>query len=149
MQSAYFEEILDAILAQDTRFSRDAYHFVRESLDFTQRQLFPSDQPSNPAPNPENRHVTGQQLLEGLRDFALQTYGPMALTLLESWGVKRCEDIGDIVFNLVDHGRGMFGKTDNDTREDFRNGFNFQEAFTAPFLPSHTGGPSPKEMREA
>ena len=79
--------------------------------------------------------MSGQQLLEGIREFALRQYGPMAITVLDEWGVRRCEDFGEIVFNLVDHGHGLFGKTETDSREDFKGGYDFEEAFKKPFLP--------------
>jgi uncharacterized repeat protein (TIGR04138 family) len=149
MQSVHFEEILDAILAHDDRFAREAYHLVREALDHTQRKVYPEDKPGSVGGSIENRHVSGQQLLEGLREYALQSFGPMALTVLEAWGVRRCEDIGEIVFNLVDHGRGMFGKTEQDCREDFREGYDFREAFQHPFLPAARRPLRPHQMREA
>lgn len=149
MQSAYFEEILDAILASDERFAREAYHFVREALDHTQRKVYPPEK-TGPVDGPaENRHVSGQQLLEGIRDYGLQSFGPMTLTVLEAWGIHRCEDFGEIVFNLVDHGRGMFGKTERDSRDDFREGYDFREAFERPFLPTGQRRLRPHQMREA
>jgi len=80
------------------------------------------------------RHVSGQELLEGLRRFALDQFGPMAKTVFDHWGVRRCEDFGEIVFNMVE--KGILGKTDQDSREDFRGGFDFEEAFVKPFQPS-------------
>jgi uncharacterized repeat protein (TIGR04138 family) len=149
MQSAYFEEILDAILAQDERFSREAYHFVREALDYTQRKVYPPEKTAQSDSSTETRHVSGRQLLKGIRDYGLQSFGPMTLTVLEAWGIHRCEDFGEIVFNLVDHGRGMFGKTERDSRDDFRDGYDFQEAFQRPFLPAGRRRLRPHQMREA
>jgi len=149
MQSAYFEEILDEILAGDDRFAREAYHFVREALDHTQRKVYPPKKTRSIDGSAENRHVSGLQLLEGIREFGLQLFGPMTLTVLETWGIRRCEDIGEIVFNLVEHGRGMFGKTEKDSREDFRDGYDFREAFQRPFLPAGRRRLRPHQMREA
>jgi uncharacterized repeat protein (TIGR04138 family) len=132
MQSINFDEVIETIQRQDPRYSREAYHFVREALDFTQRQVH-RDERSNAS---ENRHVSGRQLLEGIRDYALSALGPMALFTLQDWGICRCEDIGDIVFNLVDHGKGMFGKTESDSREDFKGGYDFHATFRQPFLPT-------------
>src|ERR1043166_3804233 len=110
MHEATFEEGLDLILAKDSRYQRDAYLFVREALDHTQKTIVKENRG-------EPRHVTGQELLGGIRDFALQQFGPMALTVLEEWGVKRCEDFGEIVFNMVEI--SLLAKTDRDSREDF------------------------------
>ena len=126
MQEVNFDEALDVICAQDPRFARDAYHFIRESLDFTQKLI--SKENRGPI-----RHVTGQELLDGLRQYALQQYGPMAVTVLEEWGVNHCRDFGDIVFNMVEH--SLLAKTEKDSRDDFQNGYDFTDAFRKPFWP--------------
>lgn len=127
MQAINFDEVLDTILSKDQRYQRDAYLFVREGLDFTQRQIGKSNKN-------EVRHITGQELLHGLKEYGLSQYGPMALTVLSEWGVRRCEDFGEIVFNMVEH--GLLSKTEKDNRGDFRDGYVFEEVFRAPFLPS-------------
>jgi len=127
MQEVIFDEALEQILARDTRFHRDAYQFLREALDFTQR-----NQPREP--RAKIRHVTGQELLDGIRRYALEQFGPMAITVLEEWGIRRCEDFGDMVFNMVE--ARLLAKTDQDSRDDFRGGYDFAEAFKKPFLPA-------------
>ena len=126
MQKIGFPEALDRIVAADTRYDKEAYLFLRDALDFTikARKKQKSDL---------SRHVTGQELLEGVRQFALGEFGPMVLTVFESWGIHQCGDIGEIVFNLIR--AGIFGKTDTDSIDDFRNCYDFQEAFVKPFLP--------------
>src|SRR5436190_13157121 len=111
MHEATFEEGLEQILAKDQRYHRDAYHFLREALDFTQKCIVKENRG-------QLRHVSGQELLAGIRDYALTQFGPMALTVLNEWGIKRCEDFGEIVFNMVES--KILAKTDNDTREDFQ-----------------------------
>lgn len=118
--------MLDKILAGDPRYQRDAYLFVREALDFTQKKLTKSERGTV-------RHISGQELLDGIRDYALGQYGPMAHSLLTEWGVQRCEDFGEIVFNLVEW--NILSKTEKDSREDFKGGYDFREAFIRPFLP--------------
>ncbi len=132
MHTVNFEDIVDAIVRLDARYSREAYFFVREALDHTQQSVHKPARPDRKAPD---RHVTGQQLLEGIRLYALDTYGPMTLFVLQELGVRSCEDFGEIVFNLVEHGQGMFGKTEKDSRDDFRPGYDFDSAFRHPFLP--------------
>jgi uncharacterized repeat protein (TIGR04138 family) len=127
MQEVIFDEALAQILAKDARYHRDAYHFLREALDFTQR-----NQPREP--RAKIRHVTGQELLDGIRRYALEQFGPMAITVLEEWGVRRCEDFGDMVFNMVE--ARLLAKTEQDSRDDFRGGYDFTEAFKKPFLPA-------------
>jgi len=128
MHKQDFAEAVSEIRKADPRYDRDAYLFVREGLDFTLKSLKKHQQT-----NPVHRHVTGQELLTGLRQYALDQFGPMAKTVLDYWGVRRCEDFGEIVFNMVD--KGVLGKTDEDSRADFRNGFDFDEAFVHPYRP--------------
>jgi uncharacterized repeat protein (TIGR04138 family) len=127
MHEVNFDEAVEQILAQDERFHRDAYTFMREALDFTQKLI-----------GKENlgkvRHVTGQELLDGLRQYALQQFGPMTVTVFEEWGILNCKDFGDIVFNMVEI--GLLAKTDRDSRDDFQNGYDFTDAFRRPFWPA-------------
>jgi uncharacterized repeat protein (TIGR04138 family) len=128
MQAASFEEAIDQIAAQDRRYHREAYCFLREALNHTQKMTG-----KQPKKN-EIRHVSGQELLNGIREYALQQFGPMTLTVLHEWGIKCCMDFGEIVFNMVE--TKLLAKTEQDSREDFRNGYDFHEAFRKPFLPS-------------
>jgi uncharacterized repeat protein (TIGR04138 family) len=113
---------MNEILARDPRYQPEAYEFVRDGLGVTVRKL--------KAP----RHISGQELLAGLRTYALKEFGPMAKTVLNGWGICRTEDFGAIVFNLVD--AGLLGKTEEDRLDDFSDGYDFDEAFRRPFLPS-------------
>ena len=126
MQEVSFEEALGLIHAKDPRFHGDAYRFVREALDHTQKT-------TGKDTRGHVRHVSGQELLEGIRDFALGQFGPMAMMVLNEWGVNTCEDFGDIVFNLVEI--GLLAKTEKDSRTDFAAGYDFYDAFRKPFLP--------------
>ena len=128
MQAASFEEAIEQIAAQDRRYHREAYCFLREALNHTQKMTG-----KLPKKN-EIRHVSGQELLNGIREYALQQFGPMTLTVLEEWGIKCCMDFGEIVFNMVE--TKLLAKTEQDSREDFRNGYDFHDAFRKPFLPS-------------
>jgi len=126
MQKMNFTESVDEIIRMDGRYDRDAYYFVREGLDFTIKMLKRDARGTG-------RHVSGQELLEGLRRFALDQFGPMAKTVLTYWGVNRCEDFGEIVFHMVD--KGILGKTEQDTPEDFKGGYDFNEVFVKPYQP--------------
>ena len=139
MQTVNFDEVVEKIVALDPRYHQDAYHFVKDALDYTQRKVRKT--PHNPA-DKTNRHVTGQQLLDGIREYGLRLYGPMTKHVLNEWGLHRGEDFGEIVFNLVDRGNGMFGKTETDSREDFKGGYDFDEAFCRPFQPSARSAPA-------
>lgn len=126
MQEINFDEKVDMILAKDQRFARDAYGFVREALDFTQKIIGKENRG-------QVRHITGQELLDGIRQFALNQFGPMVVTVLEEWGVRNSRDFGEIVFNMVEI--ELLAKTDKDNRDDFNNGYDFTEAFRKPFWP--------------
>ncbi len=130
MQNPDFGEIVALICKEDPRFNRKAYDFVRLGLDHTVKEL----RKKETAKAEKSRHVSGPELLEGLRVYALEQFGPLAKTVLNAWGVKRCRDFGDIVFNLIDY--NVFSKTDSDRREDFSDIFDFDEAFVRPFQPA-------------
>ena len=103
------------LIDRDPRYRLDAYRFVFEALEHTLAKL------------EEKRHVSGQELLEGIREYALLEFGMLAKMVFHRWGVRRTEDFGEIVFNLVE--AGLMGKTERDTREDFAGGFDFERAF--------------------
>ncbi len=126
MHDISFEEALDTVVQRDPRFHRDAYLFVREALDYTQKTVAKDRRG-------RSRHVSGQELLAGIRDYALQQFGPMAMMVLGEWGIHTCADFGEMVFNMVEV--KILAKTENDTRTDFQNGYDFHEAFEVPFLP--------------
>jgi len=77
------------------------------------------------------RHVTGRELLEGIRAYATESFGFLARTVLAEWGVSRTQDFGDIVFNLVE--AGLLSRTEKDTKSDFADVYDFAEAFEAEF----------------
>lgn len=127
MHEVSFEEALELIQTKDSRYAREAYLFVREALDYTQKQISKNNRD-------QMRHVSGQELLEGIREFAVTQFGPMSMLVLAEWGVHRCADFGELVFNMVEI--GLLAKTDRDSREDFTPGYDFFEAFRRPFMPS-------------
>ncbi|MBL9153160.1 MAG: hypothetical protein JNK37_11765 [Verrucomicrobiales bacterium] len=141
MQKVPFTEAVRAIRRKDDRFDADAYHFLRDALDFTVKKLRDGE-------SEEHRHVSGPELLHGLRDYALKEFGPLSATVLESWGVTRCEDIGTMVFQLIEV--GAFGKSDEDCPQDFSDVFDFDDAFREPFRPQRlTAGESLHESAVA
>lgn len=140
MQDPDFAEIVGLICKEDPRFDRKAYDFIRLGLDHAVKDLKKRDS----VRAGKSRHVSGPELLEGLRVYALDQYGPLAKTVLNSWGINRCTDFGDIVFNLIEY--SVFSKTENDRPEDFADIYTFDDAFVKPFLPSKPQrGPSNPE----
>ncbi len=139
MQKLDFEEAVDSILEKDSRYAGDAYLFLRDALDFTIQEL-------HDAGTVESRHVSGPELLEGFRKYALQEFGPMVLTVLGEWGIHSCEGVGEMVFKLIES--GAFGKTDDDSKEDFKDVYDFHEAFAKPYEPKGGGDCAPDVVRE-
>ncbi len=130
MEKPTLDVVLDTVIAADPRYARGAYLFLREGLDFTQQRIAKGERGG------ALRHISGQELLLGLRDHALDQFGPMALMVLNEWGVRRCEDFGEVVFNMVDH--ELLAKTETDSREDFKGCYDFDDVFRKPFLPALT-----------
>src|SRR5476651_1430425 len=126
MAKPNFSKVVEQICEKDLRYSPDAYHFVQEGLNHTLKGLKRGGQHAH-------RHVSGQELLHGLRDFALKEYGPMSKAVLNEWGIKTTDDFGQIVFNLVNS--GVLGKNETDSPSDFKNIFTFDDAFVKPFIP--------------
>jgi len=127
MQKTNFEQVVETICEEDTRYDPDAYSFVREGLDQTLKNL-----KRNEGAGPD-KHVSGPELLEGLRRFTLEEFGPMGRLVLNEWGLHECRDFGQIVFNLVSH--NVLGRSDSDSIEDFKQIYTFEEAFETPFRP--------------
>ncbi len=129
MQKLDFAEAVAVLTDADPRYHADAYFFLREGLDHAvklrKRQLG------------ESGHVTGQQLSEGLRQLAIKAFGPMVPTVFEYWGIQKTDDFGEMVWNLIE--LGVFGKTDGDSREDFKDVYSFHEAFVEPYTPGNVG----------
>ncbi|MCM2275226.1 MAG: hypothetical protein NDI75_10595 [Candidatus Didemnitutus sp.] len=132
MQDLEFNEVIELICKEDARFDRKAYTFVRQGLDHTVTQI----RKLQPERSAKSQHVSGPELLGGIRDFALEQYGPLAKTVLNTWGITRCSDFGEIVFNLIDY--NVFSKTESDRREDFADIYTFEDAFVKPYQPKRS-----------
>lgn len=137
MEPVNFDQAVEQIVQRDGRYHREAYAFVRDALDYTQKNVVR-------AAKDGRLHATGPELLEGIRAYALQVYGPMTMLVLNEWGVQRCEDFGEIVFNLIEC--GLFQKTQQDNREDFKSGYLFEEVFKRPFVPN---SPASRDAQQA
>lgn len=113
-KSDFYKEV-DNICKKDKRYKADAYEFLMQALHQTQKKL--------------NRqgHVNGKELLEGMREVIIDKYGPMAKTVLNHWGIKSTEDVGNIVFNMLS--KRLLSKTERDNLDDFKNAYDFDEAF--------------------
>lgn len=135
-----FPADVEKLCERDPRYAADAYFFVVEALNTTTKKHLKM--------NPDrDKHVTGQELSEGIREVALEEFGPMAYTVFEEWGIHVTHDFGEIVYNLIEIGR--LGKTDQDSKADFDNVFDFDVAFRAPFRPQQDIPAAPATRRKS
>lgn len=131
-----FAELLEA----DKRYKREAYAFVFEALRYAHDTLgLGTETPTETIDVSEGiesaegqRHLTGGELSDAIRRFAIEQFGYMAKTVLESWGLRKTGDFGNIVFNLIEIGE--MSKTKNDRREDFDDIYDFDTAFRRDFV---------------
>ena len=114
-------KILRNIVARDPRYTFEAYIFVLEALQHTRKKFHTPG------------HVTGQQLLEGIKDLALKRYGAMAKMVFEHWGVTGTIDFGNIVINMVNE--QVLSKTAEDKLEDFADTYDFNDVFVKDYRP--------------
>jgi len=136
-----FPEIIELIYKEDTRYAKKAYDFVRLGLDYTVKELRKRD----PKRAVKSIHVSGPELLQGMRAYALDQFGPLAKTVLDDWGITRCRDFGAIVYNLIEY--NVFSKTPDDRLEDFVDLYSFDDAFTTPFLPTAKQAAAPSATK--
>jgi len=106
------DNIIIDICDRETRYHQDAYEFVLEALSYTQRKFH------------RYKHVTGKELLEGIKILLMEKFGPMTLSVLRHWGVNGTEDFGNIVFILVEN--RVLSKTEEDNIESFKNVYDFE-----------------------
>jgi len=121
-----FSEVVEQIIEKNPRYAKEAYIFLKEALEFTIKQ-------KRRGKSETGSHVDAAELLDGFRQLALKEFGPMVMTVLEYWGIAASDDVGRMVFNLID--AEVFGKTETDSVEDFRGTLNFRTAFVEPFEP--------------
>ncbi len=131
MEKRNYREAVERLVAEGDPYSVDAYLFLRDALTAAMTESQKRKEGADP-------HVSGRELLEGFRDLALKRFGPMTLTVLEEWNITKCEDVGTMVFSLIK--AGVFGKSENDSIEDFSSVYDFEETFADPFKPKRRSG---------
>lgn len=119
------EQLIVELCRRDPRYPFKAYEFILDAIGYVQQQVKLQSQEG------ESRHVTGQQLAQGCLDFALQEYGMMAGTVLNTWNIRQTADLGELVYNLI--GIQLMTKTETDRKEDFHNVYDMQKAFAEGF----------------
>ncbi len=128
-----FHPGLAEVVRHDPRYAYEAYEFVFYALHHTQQMLGrePGDLDADNPQGEPHHHVSGPELLDGVRDLALREFGRMARTVFRLWGIDRTDDFGEIVFNLID--AGMMSKTAEDSRADFRGVYDLDRALVEGF----------------
>lgn len=121
-----YREGLRKLIEADGRYPEAAYLFVRAAVNYTVERVKAEE------PERGRRHISGQQLLEGIRELAIEQFGPLTLDVLHEWGIRRTEDFGSIVFNLVN--ANLLGASEEDSPADFSGGYDFNEVFLKPFV---------------
>ena len=117
MEEIDFEsDSFEDIVAKDGRYHARAYAVLMDvvrSLDTT------------------GKHFSAIEILDLFKERVLDQYGPLSYTVLSEWGLKSCEDIGEMMFNLAE-GRRV-SKDNDDSIEHFTGGYDFSEVFLGPF----------------
>ena len=114
MNEEFFNIVLD-IHSKDARYHPESYEFVMEALHFTQKKL------------KRVKHVSGPELLQGIKQVLLNKFGPLTRTVLKYWGINQTDDFGNIVFNLVEY--KILSKNEQDHYDSFKNAYDFEEVF--------------------
>ncbi|KIE58900.1 hypothetical protein A946_05720 [Methylacidiphilum kamchatkense Kam1] len=129
MRKRDFTSIVEEIVEKDSRYLKESYYFVREGLEHTLKTI-------GKQKHQKIEQLSGKQILEGLKDYALKEFGPMSKLVLNEWGVKSCKDFGQMIKNMDLY--GLLGKTEMADLKDFQKGYSFTTAFVKPFLPTRS-----------
>lgn len=121
-------EAVEEMVERDPRFARASYFFTHRAVRETAEAISKKEKG-------QKRQISGQELLEGIRSFAIDQFGPMALMVFHSWNVTCSRDFGEIVFNLAKV--GILGVSEQDHIKDFENVYEFQDVFAKPFQPEN------------
>lgn len=129
---SHIEKTIHAIVRQDPRYPFQAYLFMLQALEHTQKRLGrgSSLEPESGEAQ-EEKHVSGLELLEGVRDLAVREFGLMARVVFKLWGIRKTDDVGNLIFNLIE--AELLSKTDKDTRQDFHNQFDLEKTLVDSF----------------
>jgi uncharacterized repeat protein (TIGR04138 family) len=112
---------VEELAERDGRFKKAAYLFVYDALEYTVKKL------GKAAFQPDQRHISGQELLYGISEYGLEQFGPLTREVFRRWGLDATRNFGEIVFNLIQ--AGLMTKTDKDNLDDFTDIYSFSEEF--------------------
>jgi len=106
---------IEGLVQKHKEYKIEAYHFVMAGLNATLAGM------------DEHRHLSGQELSMGIKDYALQQFGPLVIPVLEHWGLKATFDFGKVVYYLI--AAKLMTKTNEDTVDDFKDVYDFEDVF--------------------
>ena len=113
----------------DPRYAYEAYEFVCDAVSFTQEQL--GRVPEEEDDPDTDYHVSGEELARGACELAVLEFGMMAPVVFRQWGIRKTDDLGNIVFNLIRAER--LSQSDRDDPDDFRDLFDLDKALAEGF----------------
>ena len=119
------------IFRHDPRYPVEAYQFVLDGLNFTQEKLGRVPTPAAHSPGKNENHISGSELVEGVCELARREFGFLAKVVFHQWGIRQSDDIGEIVFNMIES--ELLSKTESDSRADFHNLCNIDRALSEGF----------------
>jgi uncharacterized repeat protein (TIGR04138 family) len=128
---------LKKLAEADGRYSPEAFELIFECLGATVsyvktgkiKAIAPYSDSRSTKNDKTDFHISGRELLEGFKLFVIEQYGDMAMLLLQRWGLRSTEDVGEIVFLLCEN--NLMNRREDDTREEFADGFKFSDVFNA------------------
>ena len=126
MNTMEFYTKIEKIRQSDLRYSSDAYEFVNDAVLFAVEKY---------ERRGATKHISARELLDGIRDFALMEFGPMAYEVFTEWGIIDSAAVGNIVFNMIE--QGILSSSENDSIDEFQNAVDFKTELRTPFLPNH------------
>ena len=109
-------DTFDDIVAKDDRYDGRAYALLMDVVHYL---------------GMEGNHMSAQDIMDEFKETALDQFGPLTYRVLTEWGLKSCEDLGEMMFNLAEFHRVK--RDENDTPEGFVGGYDFREAFLGPY----------------
>ncbi|MDA3925623.1 MAG: hypothetical protein PF904_13070 [Kiritimatiellae bacterium] len=115
---------INQICKKDRRFSVNSYFFIMDALTVASKQI-------NKKEPDHSHHLSGAELSNGIKDYALKRFGCMSYTVMDLWGLNKTADFGAIVYNLI--AVGLLGKSGDDSIDDFNDIFDFKDMFLKPF----------------
>jgi uncharacterized repeat protein (TIGR04138 family) len=112
-------DVIKRLAAQNPRYRKEGFYYVANAVETAHRKI---EEKEN-----QKRHITGKELIDEIIDRALEEFGYMARTVFAEWGITRTDDIGEIVFIMVEN--GVLSAREEDSLDDFKGVYDFETVF--------------------